>query len=392
MERSLQEARWPVNAGDAAAKPGVLPRELAMGISFTHWLSQHELTKSHLDDFMGEDDFRRVAVLGFTHVRLPVEPALLQETAPPFHIREEGFGYLDRALEWAERHGLACVLDLHPVPRPPLDRDPAARRAFIALWQGIARRYRERSRALFYELLSEPRFEDVGAWQRIAEEAVDAVRAEDARSAIIVCGPRWSGAADLAALCPLPRAGLVYAFHFFHPMVFTLQGAPWGGLECARLHGVPYPADPVRVAALIRHLARTSAPTDRGPVRHPPGSTGAAQLAPLLHHLNLQKAQQKLREYGESRCDRDRLAEQMEPALAWGRGHNVPVYCSQFGVYQASAPPASRRRWLSDVTSLLRAAGVGGAVWDYRGGFSIFERGAGGRWAVDPGLRETLGL
>jgi endoglucanase len=277
------------------------------------------------------------------------------------------------------------------VPRLPLDRDPAALAAFIALWQGIARRYQERSCALFYELLSEPRFDDVAAWQRIVEATLSAVRAEDAGATVIVCGPRWSGAADLAALGPLPDDRLVYAFHFFYPMVFTLQGTPWAGPECAELYGVPYPPDPAYVAALIRHLA-AAAQSGHGRQKLDPVPAETANVAPLLEHLASQKARQKLREYGEGGCDREQLAQQMEPALAWGRRHDVPIYCSQFGVCQASAPPASRCRWISDVTSLLRAAGAGWALWDYRGSFSIFERGAGDRWGVDRALLEALGL
>jgi hypothetical protein len=301
--------------------------------------------------------------------------------------REDGFRRLDFARDWAGRHGLACVLDL--CPRSPLDGSPGILSALCAVWGLIAARCRERPISVFYELLHEAKIADAAMWREMAAQLLQAVRAEDRRHGVIVPGPGRCGPDDLAALHPLEDARLIYSFHFYDPLTFTLQGSPWEGGQYAPLRAVPYPADRAWVESLEAHL-RAHSPPPRLPTS--PHTLDAETAEALRQHLALQQALRPLREYGRSGCDRSTLATYMEPAVAWARRHRVPLYCSQFGVYKPFAPPDSRCRWLADVTFLLREAGAGWAIWNYRGDCAILEGGDGEPRGVDAPLAAALGL
>jgi endoglucanase len=214
------------------------------------------------------------------------------------------------------------------------------------------------------------------------------VRACDTEHAIVVPGPGRCGAADLAAMQPLEGDRIVYAFHFYYPMTFTLQGAPWSGAEHALLRAVPYPADPAWIASLTRHLDAAWAPPRELP--RDPGALDPAAAESLRRHFAWQKARRALRDYAAAGCDRDHLARHMEPALAWAREHRVPLYCSQFGVHRPFTPPDSRARWLADVISLLESAGVGWAAWEYDGHFGLFVSAEDNSRTLDDPLRSAL--
>ncbi len=68
--------------------------------------------KAHRDTYITEADFRDIAARGYNLVRIPV-PYFIFGDCPPFVGCIE---YLDRAFDWAERHGLVILIDLHTVP------------------------------------------------------------------------------------------------------------------------------------------------------------------------------------------------------------------------------------------------------------------------------------
>ena len=83
------------------------------------WLCRKEkpdalraLLKEHRDTYITEDDFAYVASLGLNYVRLPVPYFVFGDREPFVGCIE----YVDRAFDWAEKHGIQILLDLHTVP------------------------------------------------------------------------------------------------------------------------------------------------------------------------------------------------------------------------------------------------------------------------------------
>lgn len=337
--------------------PATVVRTLAKGINLSHWLSQHSLDEPHLQSYIGERDFKLIAQLGFTHVRLPIDNALLQ--SPDGSLREQGFAYVDRALDWARTYRLGVVIDLHPVPAPKVAQDATAYTHFELLWVAIARRYARRPLNVVYELLNEPVETNAQAWRDTSIKLVKAIRAEDRRHTIIVCGHNWSGPSDLPAIRPLDDDNIIYTFHFYLPHDFTHQGATWGSPHWRPMRNVPYPLNQQNVQAVLTGLPESSA-------------------APL-------------RRLAAEGVDINWIDKQMQPVVDYQRQYRVPLYCGEFGVYRAYSPPDARYRWLANVVKTLEKYRIGWAMWDYKGGFALLETDKPEPKA-DPQVVRALGL
>lgn len=161
------------------------------------------------DEFVTERDVAMIAAQGFDHVRLPMNARGLQ--AEDGALLERGFALVDRVIGWAAGHGLRVLLDLHGAPggqtgtniddsprgMPELFMRADYRDRTIALWQALARRYRDDETVLGYDLLNEPLPNE---WQhRYNDELVtlyrdltDAVRGVDDRHLLMYEGSHWA--------------------------------------------------------------------------------------------------------------------------------------------------------------------------------------------------------
>jgi hypothetical protein len=315
------------------------------GINLGGWLVAGA-PPEHLDGFVTAADFGRLVNWRLTHVRLPVDDALLDSA--------EGWLALDRALVACLRAGLSCVLALR-LPREQRATVFASEDGWGRLatrWEALAGRYADAPDGLLYDLLDRPAAPDdlppealaaLGAvrlsaaaarrpavagatagraWNALAAQLTRAVRSRDERHTLVV---ESNGAAPeaFAQLRPTRDLNTVYSFHCFAPRAFTLQGAQ------------PPPA----------------------------GGTLPAAAAPLTYPGTVD---------GE-RWDRARLQALFEPVLEFRRVYQAPVYLGAFGV-AAGAPRSGRLTWLRSVLSLCRAGGVGWAYWTYRDGpFALLE-------------------
>ncbi|MEA9987120.1 glycoside hydrolase family 5 protein [Subtercola sp. RTI3] len=168
-----------------------------------------EFWTRYRDTFITEADIQQIAEHGFDHVRLPFNSRGLMDDNGDWI--ESGFTLIDRAIEWCERHNLWILLDLHGAPggqtgtniddsprlKPELFMNDRYRKQTVKLWQELARRYRDRTHVLGYDLLNEPLPNE---WQHIyADELVDlyrelttAIREIDPDHLIVYEGSHWA--------------------------------------------------------------------------------------------------------------------------------------------------------------------------------------------------------
>jgi len=78
--------------------------------------------------------------------------------------------------------------------------------------------------------------------------------------------------------------------------------------------------------------------------------------------------------YGLDQWNAARVDAEIAEAAAWAKHWNVPLTCNEFGVYRGTSNPADRTAWIHDVRSALEKYGIGWAMWDYAGGFSVVNR------------------
>jgi endoglucanase len=219
---------------------------------------------------------------------------------------------------------------------------------------GVIQRYP--ADRVFTELLNEP---EVGAaqWQREAEELGGFIRGLLPQTTLITGPTNWQRADALPEFKPLDDPNVVYAIHFYDPMVFTHQ-AHWDPNEPLHdISGLPYPirADDPKVQQLREQLAALDK------------RKALAMLDIAIH--------------GRS------IDQWLAPAIAWQQQYSRPIIINEFGVLKAGAPRDSRLRWLAAVTATARQHCWGWTHWELSQGFGLADAISG---KADPDVLKAL--
>jgi len=316
---------------------------LARGFNLTGWVGAWPPQRP------SQEALARLYVRGFTHVRLPVKAELLIED---FNGREElglHFNELDRAIASLLDIGFGVTLDLHPSSKfgrlhatnPELGFELLDR-----LWHELAHRYAHLpAERLFFEVLNEP---TVGQsiWDSQGPRLASTIRGEAPNHTIIY---GQAGAQRIDGLRqPLPDPNIIYAVHFYDPMIFTHQGAEWSDSPLRYLQGVPFPARSTDFAV--------------------------ADLADRLIEQGHRDAAASLRSQLDSPWTEDRIAQEFTQAGRWITRHRRPLIANEFGVVGRKAPPADRARWLRTVRRSAERECIGWTHWEYAEAFGFIQR------------------
>jgi endoglucanase len=365
--RGTAETRWPITEQppgcEAQAREGVPAARLAIlarGFNLTSWLDQS----------LRRPDMATLADLrarGFTHVRLPVNGELLMEAFSDADAVARQFAELDRAIDGLIGLGFGVSIDMHPGDRfGDLYRtDPQQAFGLIEpLWRRLARRYADRpADRLFFEVLNEPTA-NRAVWNADGPRLVDAIRRE-APAHTIIYGTANYQRIDALIDPPVADPNVVYAVHFYDPMIFTHQGLDWAPADpLSELAGVPFPAqasDP-SIARLFQTLVMQ-------------GRVGAAAL--LTTQLR--------RPWTQERIDGEFAQVQV-----WAIRYRRAVIVNEFGVLSWKAAPAARIRWLTAVRRAAERHCVGWTHWDYADGFGFVHRFDDGHEQPDDAIVRAL--
>ena len=181
-----------------------------------------------------EIDFERVSAMGMNVVRLCLYARMFEDDDAPYTYKQEGWDYLDENIAWAKKYGVYLILDMHippgefpdgeiPAGEEVLDwDDPEKSSRLIALWAAIADRYKDETFVAGYDLLNEPHIEPT-IYQSLLQGVIDGIRTVDPNHLIIV-EPSYLGSGHSL----VSDENVMYDFHFYTPLEYTYQNAPWG--------------------------------------------------------------------------------------------------------------------------------------------------------------------
>lgn len=242
------------------------------------------------------------------------------QTKPPYEYVEEDLKRLDAIVGWCEKFGVNCIINIHEAPGYVYvsGRDNSLwtsrehQERLIHAWEMLARRYRNRSPLVWYDLLNEPHGTDeklgaVGSWNRLAKELTTAIRTIDPEHTIIVEGTGWAFPQGFGALEPTGDPNTVYDFHWYLPKGYS--------------HAKP--EDKLTY----------------------PGALPNWSGGPL------------------SQWDKARMLQELEPVFAFERKFAVPVRCGEFGVVRwvGGAP-----QYLKDFVDICEERGYDWNYYSYR--------------------------
>ena len=353
------------NGPALAAVPASRLEHLRHGINTSEWFAQvydkKGYTKEHFQTWTTAEDITLIKAMGFDHVRLSVNPEPMFTMNHPNDIPAEYLGYLDAAVKMILDHGLALIIDLHPEDdfKKRLADDSFVPQ-FADFWRALAQHYATWDpERVFFEVLNEPEQERY-RWYGIQAKVLAAIRQAAPQHTIIVAGAHWSNDDELVFLEPVRDPNVIYNFHFYSPHLFTHQGATWGVYYWHWVKGLRYPS--------TRESAEQAA-------------AGVPEAADRLAVIR----------YGYEHWNADRIDGEISQIAEWGRQHNVPVLCNEFGVYRQYADPRDRAEWIKDVRKSLERHGIGWTMWDYSGGFGVVTK-KDGQITVDEPVVHALGL
>lgn len=205
------------------------------GVNFGGWLSQCSYEKEHLDSFITEKDFATVSEWGLDHIRIPFDYNIIEKDG---EFIEDGFGYLDNAVQWCEKYGLNLVLDLHKTAGFSFDYyaenengffdSTEYQERFFRIWEEMAKRYGKYSDRVAFELLNEVTDKEfIDSWNSIISRCIPRIR-KFAPDTMILVGSYHNNAADTVQYLDAPYDDkVIYNMHCYEPLKFTHQGAYW---------------------------------------------------------------------------------------------------------------------------------------------------------------------
>ena len=287
------------------------------GINLGGWLSQCDYSPAHLDSFITEPDFARIAGWGFDHVRIPFDYNIL-ETEDGSAYLDAGFARLADAVSLARKYDLNVVLDLHKTAGFSFDTysesesgffdSPAFQERFIRLWCEIAGRFGNDPDHIAFELLNEITDRSfLPVWQDVVRRLMPQLRTHAPQTYVLI-GSYWNNAAAaVRELDPPYDAHTAYNMHCYEPLKFTHQGAHW--------------------TALIRPDERMS--------------------------------------FAETGIDETYFETLFASAIAHAQQHNAALYCGEYGVIDFVSPEDTLR-WFQTIHAVLERHGIGRAMWTYK--------------------------
>ncbi|MBR3308257.1 MAG: cellulase family glycosylhydrolase [Lachnospiraceae bacterium] len=311
------------------------------GINLGGWLSQCDHTTDRYENFIKKEDIAVIKGWGMDHIRVPVDYDLVEDSKGNY--REEGFSYIQRAIDWCGEYGLNMILDLHKTFGFSFDvgegesgffENEAYQDRFYRLWEQFAERFGKYADRLSFEMLNEvtdKKYSDT--WNRISTECIKRIRKYAPDIHILLGGYYNNSIEALKDLLPPYDDKIVYNFHCYEPLIFTHQGAYW------------------------------------------------IESMDLDFRMGIDNTYRQYRDFAEknissyvwdisafdpdARFGREFFEKLMAEAVAVADERNVPLYCGEFGVIQL-ADPEDALKWYELICGCMNDHGIGRAAWSYR--------------------------
>jgi endoglucanase len=330
------------------------------GINLTGWFQVDYPGQIQFTKFTHKD-LADIKSLGCDVVRLPVNLHAMTSGEPHYYVDRLFLSFLDSVADWCEQLELYLIIDNHSFD-PNVDTQPNIVNILVKVWAQMASHYKDRSEYILYEILNEPHGISSTTWGEIQQQAINAIRAVDKKHTIIVGGSGYNTYTELKNLPHYTDNNLLYTFHFYDPFIFTHQGASWVNPSMVPLSGVPFPYSSADMPAC------------------PPALKGTW----IESNINSYPAQGNV----------EKVRSLINNAISFRNSRDVNIYCGEFGVFIPNSPPDDRVLWYNTVKLYLEENNIPWTIWDYKGGFGLFNKNSWEMFGHDLNidLLESLGL
>ena len=325
--------------------------KIRRGTNLSHWLSQSEERGEARKQHIQEDDYERLASLGFDFVRIPIDE--VQFWDEDGNKLPEAWDLLTESLDFCGKYGLRAIVDLHIIRSHYFNAvnedDKAANTLFtseesqqqlIGMWQQLSEVLNGYSvDSVAYEFMNEPVAEDPEQWNLLIAKVHKALRGLEPQRTLIIGSNMWQSCGTFKDLrVPEGDKNIVLSFHFYDPSIITHYGAWWTPI--GKYTGkVNYPG------VLVSQEDYDAAPDDLKP-----------ELVQYMTEWN-----------------RDVLHDKMADAINVADSLGLQLFCGEWGVYE----PVDRElayKWYKDMISIFNEFGVAWTTWCYDADFGFWDQ------------------
>jgi endoglucanase len=278
-------------------------------------LGYDPIWKSREEGRFKEKYFRVLKEGGFQSVRINLYPFRHMGAAPDYALSDPWLQTLDWAVDNSLAQNLAVILDLHEFTS--MAKDPSGLKdRMMAFWRQISNRYADKPSTVFFEILNEPNQELTDEmWNGYLVDALDLIRKTNPDRTVVIGPGHWNSIGGLETLqIPEEDRNIIVTVHYYSPMKFTHQGAPWVE-QFKDTSGVEW----------------TGTDEEKNAVR-----------------TDFQKAQD------------------------WAQAHDRPLFLGEFGAYD-KAPMDSRVRYTDFVARTAESLGWSWAYWQFDSDFILYD-------------------
>lgn len=288
--------------------------------------------------------------------------------------RAEGLKKLLAAhLEVARARGTKVVLVLFPVAESAMNgravqTDPEKQNTYLELVMLVASWLADQPAVLAFEPMNEPpdycKDAEKTPWLGFQEKIYATVRSKYPQMGLVLSGSCWSDVRGIRGLDPSVYRSdkrTFFTFHYYDPVEFTHQGAPFKPPIFRFLENMPFPFDPERLDMAIRS-SKASIMAD--------ASLPAEQKADLVRRLDGVR-----RSYPQA-ATVERVERDFDLVERWRTTHGIErsrILLGEFGVRRNSTslgdqPRRDAPNWLGAVALAASRRHYSWALWDYDGG------------------------
>lgn len=182
------------------------------------------------DDFskarMQAKHFKLIKEAGFDNVRIKISPFRFSMKDSAYTIDPKFFTTLDWIIKESLKNKLMTIVDFHE--HGAMEKDPLGTKPMLlAMWKQIAEHCKNYSNDVLFEIANEPNMKPE-LWNQIHKEAYKIIRKSNPDRTLLigtVYGNQINYLKDL--VLPENDRNIIVAVHYYSPIQFTHQGAPW---------------------------------------------------------------------------------------------------------------------------------------------------------------------